>query len=59
MCQLENGGEQTFYHLLADAKDWEASWERPPVAYVAEELLQAPEVKIAPVVKGTLHRQAP
>ena len=44
--ELENGGEQTFYHLLVDAKDWEASWEKPPVAYVAEELLQAPEVRI-------------
>lgn len=43
VAELGGGREQTFYHLLVDAKDWEASWERPPVAYVAEELLQAPE----------------
>ena len=55
MSQLENSREQTFYHLLVDAKDWEASWERPPVAYVAEELLQAPEVQIASVVPGNKH----
>jgi len=47
VAELEKGSEQTFYHLLVDAKDWEASWERPPVAYVAEELLDAPEVRPA------------
>lgn len=45
VADLQKGCEQTFYHLLVDAKDWEASWERPPVAYVAEELLDAPEVR--------------
>ena len=44
VADLQKVCEQTFYHLLVDAKDWEASWERPPVAYVAEELLDAPEV---------------
>ena len=44
VAELQQGSEQTFYHLLVDAKDWEASWERPPIAYVAEELLTAPEV---------------
>ena len=43
--ELTHGREQTFYQLLVDAKDWEASWEKPPVAYVAEELLSAPEVR--------------
>lgn len=43
VAELQQGSEQTFYHLLVDAKDWEASWERPPIAYVAEELLTAPE----------------
>lgn len=44
VAELDDGREQAFYHVLVDAKDWEASWERPPVAYVAEELLHAPEV---------------
>lgn len=44
VADLQKGSEQHFYHLLVDAKHWEASWDRPPVAYVAEELLDAPEV---------------
>lgn len=44
IAELDQAHEQAFYHVLVDAKDWEASWESPPVAYVAEELLQAPEV---------------
>ena len=44
VADLQKGCEQTFYHLLVDAKDWEASWQRPPVAYVAEELLDPPQV---------------
>lgn len=55
VAELGGGREQTFYHLLVDAKDWEASWERPPVAYVAEELLQAPEVSCKKCTK-CLHR---
>ena len=42
---LQQGGQQTFYHLLVDAKDWEESRGQPAVAYVAEELLSAPEVR--------------
>ena len=54
VAELDQGREQAFYHVLVDAKDWEASWESPPVAYVAEELLQAPEVscKNKPTTSG-------
>lgn len=55
VAELDKGREQAFYHVLVDAKDWEASWERPPVAYVAEELLQAPEVSCKKEQKTLLH----
>ena len=59
VAELDHGREQAFYHMLVDAKDWEASWERPPVAYVAEELLQAPEVSCKESRKSLLHQGTP
>ena len=41
---LQHCQQQPFYHLLVDSKDWEGSWAQPPIAYVAQELLSAPEV---------------
>ncbi|GFR46804.1 hypothetical protein Agub_g8437, partial [Astrephomene gubernaculifera] len=42
---LRRGTRQPFYHLLVDARDWEYDAHLPPVAYVAEELLTAPELE--------------
>lgn len=42
---LKHGPGQIFYHLLVDARDWEYDPHLPPVAYVAEELLRAPEME--------------
>ena len=39
---LAQGKEQPFYHVLVHADDWD-SWE-PGITYVAQELLQAPQV---------------
>ncbi|MEW5316228.1 MAG: hypothetical protein WDW38_007609 [Sanguina aurantia] len=41
--KLKQGVRQHFYHVLVDSRDW-ASDEQVPVAYVAEELLSAPEL---------------
>lgn len=38
---LRNGTEQVFYHVLVDSGDWPEDIDEPPVAYVAEELLDA------------------
>ena len=44
MAQLRRGAQQPFYHVLADSRDWQDAEGIPPLAYVAEELLRAPEV---------------
>jgi heat shock protein HspQ len=36
---------QPFYHLLVEVSDWGYDASQPPVAYVAQELLAAPEVE--------------
>ena len=38
---LRNGSDQVFYHILVDNGDWPEDYDEPPVAYVAEELLDA------------------
>lgn len=38
---LRNGAEQVFYHVLVDSGDWPEDIDEPPVAYIAEELLDA------------------
>lgn len=43
--QLQAGPNQVFYHCLVDVRDWDQDLDQPPVAYVAEELLSAPEVR--------------
>ena len=40
---LEKGLKQPFYHVLVDVRDWEFDAAAPPVAYIAQELLMAPE----------------
>lgn len=40
---LTRKAAQPFYHLLVDVRDWPPNEEAPPIAYVAEELLEAPE----------------
>ena len=45
--ELQHGQQQPFYQVLVDAKDWDTSWASPAVAYVAQELLNAPEVHTA------------
>ncbi|KAI8477009.1 MAG: hypothetical protein J3K34DRAFT_498324 [Monoraphidium minutum] len=42
--KLEGGLQQPFYHVLVDVRDWEFDAAQPPVAYVAQELLAAPEL---------------
>lgn len=37
--------DSPFYHVLVDVRDWSSSSEMPPVAYVAEALLTAPELE--------------
>lgn len=44
VASLPHGLQQPFYQVLVDSKDWEGQWARPAVAYVAQELLEAPEV---------------
>jgi hemimethylated DNA binding protein len=36
---------QPFYHLLVEVSDWSYDAAQPPVAYVAQELLAAPELE--------------
>jgi hemimethylated DNA binding protein len=36
---------QPFYHLLVEVSDWGYDAAQPPVAYVAQELLAAPELE--------------
>jgi heat shock protein HspQ len=36
---------QPFYHLLVEVSDWSYDSAQPPVAYVAQELLAAPEIE--------------
>lgn len=36
---------QPFYHLLVEVSDWSYDSAQPPVAYVAQELLAAPELE--------------
>jgi hypothetical protein len=36
---------QPFYHVLVDVADWKYDAAQPPVAYVAQELLTAPELE--------------
>lgn len=36
---------QPFYHLLVEVTDWSYDAAQPPVAYVAQELLAAPELE--------------
>ncbi len=40
---LQNGVAQPFYHILVDMRDWPSARFEAPVAYVAEELLDAPQ----------------
>ncbi|GBG00504.1 hypothetical protein Rsub_13266 [Raphidocelis subcapitata] len=42
--KLEGGLKQPFYHVLVDVRDWAFDATQPPVAYVAQELLAAPEL---------------
>ena len=46
---LRRGAEQPFYHVLVDQRDWPkgASAQSAMLAYVPEELLEAPEVRSA------------
>lgn len=41
---LEYGERQPFYHVLVDMRDWPVSEQDPPVAYVPQERLIAPQV---------------
>ena len=43
---LRRGPEQPFYHVLVDQRDWAKGTATPDamLAYVAEEMLTAPEV---------------
>jgi heat shock protein HspQ len=40
-----NFHSQPFYHLLVEVSDWSYDAAQPPVAYVAQELLAAPELE--------------
>ncbi|WIA21272.1 hypothetical protein OEZ85_000506 [Tetradesmus obliquus] len=43
--ELKKGLSQPFYHLLVEVSDWSYDSAQPPVAYVAQELLAAPELE--------------
>ena len=45
---LRRGPEQPFYHVLVDQRDWAKGTATPDamLAYVAEEMLTAPEVRV-------------
>lgn len=55
---LEYGDLQPFYHLLVDVRDWPLDASTPPVAYVPQERLLAPQVCLASVFRLRLHRQS-
>ena len=43
-CTVSRSHRQPFYHVLVDVRDWKFDAAQPPVAYVAQELLAAPEL---------------
>ncbi|KAF5827961.1 Hemimethylated DNA-binding protein YccV like-domain-containing protein [Dunaliella salina] len=43
VASLPRGSKQPFYQLLVDVRDWSFDYTLPPVAYVAEDFLWAPE----------------
>mmetsp|Transcript_25874 Transcript_25874/g.66704 ORF Transcript_25874/g.66704 Transcript_25874/m.66704 type:complete len:499 (+) Transcript_25874:102-1598(+) len=43
VASLPRGSRQPFYQLLVDVRDWSFDYTLPPVAYVAEDFLWAPE----------------
>eukprot|EP00798_Chlamydomonas_sp_ICE-L_P022438 gene22439-29550_t len=42
--KLSSGKDQYFYHVLVDKRDWQLDLDQPPVAYVAQEMLTAPDL---------------
>lgn len=52
---LSGGVGQHFYHVLVDMRDWPSARVEAPVAYVAEELLQAPEVCVCVCMASWLY----